>query len=121
MSQIDLIVAASAPQRAERRKSPRRRVFLRGKVVLANTHFSSDCTIRDLSPTGARIRVNPDTISIDPYHLIVVKDGVVHASTTAWQTGDEVGLEFDSTDSLSGDTPPHLRQLHRLWVELMPR
>jgi len=108
-------------QPPERRREVRRRVFLKGKVVLPNTTMSADCTIRDLSETGARIAVNPDTIAADPY-LIVVKDGVVHASTTAWQTQDQVGLTFHATEHLNtAITPPHLRLVHRLWVELMPR
>ena len=120
MSQIDPTTAALAPERAERRREPRRRVFLKGKVVLSNNSFSVDCTIRDLSASGARISVNPDTVSADPY-LIVVKDGVVHGSITTWNSRDQVGLNFQNTSPLVGDPAPHLRHIQRLWVELMPR
>jgi hypothetical protein len=121
MSQIDPIAAALAPERAERRKEPRRRVFLKGKVLVANNSFSADCTIRDLSPAGARISVNPGSMMADP-KLIVVKDGVVHTAVTTWQTRDQVGLKFQATESLAiGEAPPHLRLIQRLWVELMPR
>jgi hypothetical protein len=51
----------------------------------------------------------------------VVKNAVVHQSTTAWHEGDQAGLRFHSTDSLARDTPLHLRNIQRIWVELMPR
>ena len=104
----------------ERRSTPRHRVFLKGKIVYLNNSLSADCTIRDLSPRGARIQVNPDVVSGDPF-LIVVKDAVIHQSVTAWKSGAQAGLRFQDATSLSGDVPLHLRHAQRLWVELMPR
>jgi hypothetical protein len=109
-----------SPPPDERRLAPRRRVLLKGKIVYPHNAFSADCAIRDLSASGARIHVAPEAISSDPF-LIVVRDAVVHRSTTAWQEGDQAGLRFHATDSLTGETPLHLRTIQRIWVELMPR
>ena len=104
----------------ERRAEVRRRVLLTGKIVYPRNSFSADCTIRDLSPGGARIAVSPEAISADPC-LIVVKDAVLHHATTAWHKGGYAGLRLHRTVSLAGATPLHLRNAQRLWLELMPR
>ena len=108
------------PPPGERRADPRRRVLLKGKIVYLHNAFSADCTIRELSVGGARIRVAADAISADPF-LIVVKNAVVHQSTTVWHEGDQAGLRFQTTESLTGETPIHLRNIQRVWVELMRR
>jgi hypothetical protein len=104
----------------ERRAEVRRRVLLKGKIVYPHNTFSADCAISDLSARGARIVVAPEALGADPF-LIVVKDAVVHHSTTAWRKGDRAGLRFQATVNLSGATPLHLRNIQRIWVELMPR
>jgi hypothetical protein len=104
----------------ERRREPRRRVFLKGKLVYVNNSYSADCTIKDLSPGGARITVAPEAVSTDPF-LIIVKHAVVYESRTAWHTGAQAGLQFIKAIELGGATPLHLRAIQRVWVELMPR
>lgn len=104
----------------ERRRSPRRRVLLQGKIVYPHNSFSADCTIRDLSADGARIRVKPEAMLADPF-LIVVREAVVHPSAIMWRTAGEAGLRFDGREDLSGETPLHLRHIQRLWIELSPR
>jgi hypothetical protein len=104
----------------ERRREPRRRVLLTGKLVYLNNSFSADCAIRDLSAGGARIAVNLEAVSADPF-LIVVKHAVLHASRTAWRGEAQSGLQFLDTVEISGPVPLHLRAIQALWVELMPR
>ena len=41
----------------ERRRAHRPRVLLSGKLVSGQMTYSADCTIRDLSETGAPVRV----------------------------------------------------------------
>jgi hypothetical protein len=105
---------------ADRRREPRRRVLLTGKIVYPQNSFSADCTIRDISASGARISVNPEAISSDPF-LIVVKDAVVHESHTAWLIAHQAGLRFLNSTDLGQEAPLQLRQIQRIWMELMPR
>jgi hypothetical protein len=109
-----------APPPKERRGELRRRVLLTGKLVYVHNSFSADCTIRDLSPGGARITVAPEAVSSDPF-LIIVRRAVVCESRTAWRAGDQAGLQFIKTHALGGQTPLQLRAIQRVWVELMPR
>ena len=108
------------PDGAERRREPRRRVLLQGKIVYPHNSFSADCVIRDLSAGGARITLPPEAVSQDPF-LIVVRQAVVHESTTVWSTPSFTGLKFDRSHSLGGETPLQLRHIQRLWTELAPR
>ena len=101
----------------ERRREPRRRVLLTGKLVYPHNNFSADCTIRDLSPSGARLSVRPEDLSGDPF-LIVVKEAVVHGSLTAWRIGAQAGLFFVESVGLAGQTPPHLQDIQRIWMDL---
>jgi len=120
MSQFDPRNDNGARPPHERRKEPRRRVLLTGKIVYINNSFSADCTIRDLSPGGARIAVHPEAVLADPF-LIVVRQAMVHASRTAWRAHPQVGLQFLEAVDLGGEAPLHLKAIQRLWVELMPR
>ena len=104
----------------ERRREPRRRALLKGKIVYVDNSFSADCTIRDLSPTGARILAAPEAIRGDPF-LIVVKEVVVHRSRVAWRLDEQTGLQFVQSSELGGDVPLHLKTIQRLWAELAPR
>jgi PilZ domain len=111
----------NAPSRPhERRANERHRVLLTGKIVLPHNSFSADCTIRDLSANGARVAVSAEAMFPDPF-LIVVKDAVVHRSTTAWRSGGQAGLRFEETVSLIQAPPPHLQRARQIWAELMPR
>lgn len=104
----------------ERRREPRRRVLFKGKIVYLTSSFSADCTIKDLSPRGARIAVDREAISADPF-LIVVRDSVVHPSRTAWQEGGQAGMHFLGAVDLGGKVPLQYRKVQQMWVELMPR
>jgi hypothetical protein len=98
----------------------RRRVLLSGKIVYPHNSLTADCTIRDLSEGGARIVINPEAISADPF-LIVVSRAVVHPSATVWHTERQAGLRFSGSFDLSGETPFQLQGVRRLWVALARR
>ena len=105
---------------ADRRREPRRRVLLQGKVVFPHNSFSADCMIRDLSERGARIAVADQMITTHPF-LIVVREAVIHQSTTMWTDPRQAGLRFDESHALDGEVPLRLRAMRRLWVDLAPR
>jgi hypothetical protein len=53
----------------QKRKVPRRRVLKEGKIVYADGLRVLDCTIRDMSPSGARLLISstvglPDTFQL---------------------------------------------------------
>jgi hypothetical protein len=70
-----------------KRGSPRQRVLKGGKIVFAGGSFSVDCTIRNLSETGARLQI-PTTGPIpDRFHL---------GGCSWWHASrDQNGVRFD--------------------------
>jgi hypothetical protein len=101
----------------ERRGEPRSRVLLTGKLYYPQMDWTADCTVRDLSASGARIRVRDEDWASGPY-LLVVKRSVVHGLIPVWRLAAHAGVSFAESLSLVGETPPHLRSLQRLWMEL---
>ncbi|MBV9510429.1 MAG: PilZ domain-containing protein [Caulobacteraceae bacterium] len=107
-------------QPGERRREPRRRAFLKGKVVYPHNTLSTDCTIKDLAAGGARIAMGAAPLGEESV-LIVVKDGVAHQARTAWSHDGQAGLKFEKSFDLRGEAPTHLQHARRLWIELAPR
>lgn len=79
-----------------KRGAPRQRVLKSGKIVFAGGSFSVDCTIRNLSATGARLQV-PTTVAIpDHFTLVDVHAGKRHMVTVVWRKADLIGVHFDT-------------------------
>lgn len=86
---------ATRIQRAsDRRSAPRHRVYKRGQVVLPNLVSAIDCTIRDISATGARLRVEGHFIAPEKFELSIPSMGVRRRVCRRWQSGKELGVEF---------------------------
>jgi PilZ domain len=85
---------AIQPQIEERRAAPRRRM-LKGGVMAFNGSFSGmQCTVRDLSDTGARLKVNSVANFPETFELIIEIDGLYAKSTVVWRKGSDVGVRF---------------------------
>ncbi len=105
---------------ADRRSSPRGRVLLSGKIAYG-AGFTLDCTIRNLSASGACVTLPAHQVAPADLHLIVVRDGAAHHARPAWTRGSLVGLAFEDSHELAGEVPAHLRGLKTLWSALAPR
>lgn len=101
----------------ERRREPRARVLLTGKLYYPRMDWTADCTVRDLSASGARIRVRDEDWASEPY-LLVVKRSMVHGLIPVWRLGAHAGVSFTDSLSLVGEAPAHLKSLQRLWMQL---
>jgi hypothetical protein len=80
----------------ERRRYPRLRT-LKAARILFNQHRSVlDCTIRNLTRTGACLNV-PSTVGIpDCFDVIFESDRTVRACRMVWHKEKQVGVEFAS-------------------------
>jgi two-component system cell cycle response regulator len=77
-----------------KRGRSRQRVLKSGKIVFAGGSFSVDCTIRDLSDGGARLKV-PTTVAIpDRFTLIDAHARTRWEATVVWRKGDQIGVRF---------------------------
>jgi hypothetical protein len=85
---------ASGARTTERRKSPRQRVLKRGQIMTRDLASAIDCTIRDISTGGARLRVDNYFAAPDEFELLILTTGTRRRVRTRWQIGNEVGVEF---------------------------
>ena len=82
--------------RAERRQAQRRRV-LKGGIVAFNDHYSSlPCTVRDISDTGARLRIDGSINAPDKFDLIIEIDGLEVPCEVVSRKGSEIAVRFIS-------------------------
>jgi hypothetical protein len=104
----------------ERRSARRGRVLLGGKLIYGNG-LSADCTIRDLTESGAKVMLAGQDLLPKDCHLIVLRDGMAHRAHASWTRHPYVGLTFEASQSLEDDVPAAFRPLRSLWAALSPR
>ena len=104
----------------DRRALQRSRALLAGKLIVGNGSISSDCTIRDMTDKGARIRISRAVGLPKAVMLLVVKEALVFEANVAWRRGDELGLEFTRQMDVRDEAVRSLG-LRALWASLTPR
>ncbi|HXF53676.1 MAG TPA: PilZ domain-containing protein [Hyphomicrobiaceae bacterium] len=78
----------------EHRCTARRRTLKSGIIAYNNRFCTLPCTVRDLSATGARLRVDGSISAPDRFELIVESDGVEASCEVVWRKLDELGVRF---------------------------
>ncbi|NEU15058.1 PilZ domain-containing protein [Methylobacterium sp. BTF04] len=78
----------------ESRSERRQRVLLAGKIIL-DTGGVIDCTIRDRSGSGARLKV-ASVIGIPDTFTLAIGFDEQHAVNVAWRKQAELGVHFTS-------------------------
>ena len=76
----------------DRRRTARRRVCLGGRLRVAAFLPDLNCTVRDVSLDGARIRVPADAALPDCIELFIPCRGETRRAFIAWRAGESVGL-----------------------------
>ncbi len=105
----------------DHRRAHRQRVLLAGKLVYGEADLTIDCTIRNLSPTGAKVKTAGPVALPSRLHLIEVKTGQAFDCEVAWRRTPEIGLRFLHTYDLPNNDTRELRILKRVWVEAADR
>jgi two-component system cell cycle response regulator len=78
----------------DKRKIPRRRVLKEGKIVFADAMRVFDCTIRDMSETGARLLVGNAVGVPDVFQLFEKSTGKLYPASVVWRQSNAVGVTF---------------------------
>ena len=110
--------AGAAP---DKRRQDRHRVLLAGKISHGAGVFTSDCTMRDRSDDGARLRLPSDAALPKGFYLIDMQDGIAHECEMVWRKGRELGVHFTRAIALDPLADPQFGFLRRLYVEGRPR
>ena len=79
---------------SDARVAPRRKVLKAGIAASNNRHLTVSCTVRDLSATGARLRVDNMLGIPDTFELIIAVDGLEANCQVVWRKTNEVGVKF---------------------------
>ena len=79
-----------------KRIARRQRVLKQGKMLLPNNMTVLDCTVRDMSETGARlICADPGAIP-NEFRLVFTADRQMRDVKVVWRRPDQVGVHFTS-------------------------
>ena len=69
------------------------KVLLEGKIVSLDG-TAIDVKIRDLSSTGAILRIPLNVKLPESFNLLVVSDGTLHPAEKRWRKGERVVVKF---------------------------
>ena len=104
----------------EHRIIGRKRALLSAVRVSADGAMTFDCTIRDLSAHGSKIRSNSVHLP-DRFYLINIRDQVAYDATVAWKRNGELGLKWNDIIPLDGSLHGRFEHLRRIWTDRAPR
>jgi hypothetical protein len=83
----------SVIQPSDKRRSPRRRVLKRARIIFQHGHCSMGCQILNLSDTGALIV--PADIILCPKEFVLKPDvGGARDCEVVWRKGTQVAVRF---------------------------
>ncbi|WP_137151139.1 PilZ domain-containing protein [Devosia sp. FKR38] len=77
----------------ERRATIRHRVLKGGHVVVNDGFSTFDCTVRNLSEAGARLKL-ASIIGIPDHFQLLLDDGRSYACSVIWRRESELGVQF---------------------------
>lgn len=99
------------------RGEARRRTLTGGKIVYGVGAYSFDCTIREISRSGARIGIPGSVVIPKEFFLLDLKRETAFAADLVWRNGREAGVRFRAAHNLAHLSDPHLNYLRKLLVE----
>ena len=80
-------------QQDEKRREPRLRALKAGRAVLAGGFSTFNCTVRNLSASGAKV-VFENTADIPAHFRLRFEDGTSQECSVRWRSPRELGVEF---------------------------
>jgi|SRR5215217_334736 len=119
-------MSSLAANPSQRRRAERKRSLLAGKLSNADSSLTVDCTIRDLSDTGALVELVSPELLPKALRLLVIKEGVVRDAEVVWRRGNRMGLSLgerhDLRETSEKDlTDKQLRVLRAIWSHMALR
>jgi 2-succinyl-5-enolpyruvyl-6-hydroxy-3-cyclohexene-1-carboxylate synthase len=85
----------SAETLEQRRIAKRLRVLKSAKIVFNDWH-AIDCTLKDMSETGAKLKFDPANLVPHKFRLFVAADNTIRDVQVAWKDNDMLGVFFIS-------------------------
>ena len=104
--------SSGPPPLANRRPAQRKRAFLGCQIVYAEGRYSFPCTIRNISPRGARIAFAQGERMPSNFILINERERTGHKAHLVWASPAEAGVELETSFPLHA-IPDELSYLKR--------
>jgi hypothetical protein len=102
----------------EPRRSRRTRTLLKGKLAFGHGAFSIDCVIRDISKSGAHVRIQPGLTVPRNVFLVHLRDRTAFEAIVRWRRNDgNFGLEFNAAHDLERSELAEMKLLRRYCVD----
>ncbi len=80
----------------EGRAAKRLRVLKAAKILLPRSYTTVDCTVRDVSDTGAKVFCADPAIVPDDFRLVILQDNTIRDVKVKWRKADSIGVYFTS-------------------------
>ena len=97
----------------EQRTAPRIKVRLAAEISLGAT--TAECTIRDISASGAQVDA-PSVLRLpDEVHLLVLSEGLLIHARRVWCRFPLCGVSFVSSEEVEKSTHPRAPLLKQAW------
>ena len=90
---------------SEQKSLPIGRTLLAGKIISNYGQSSIDCVVRRVSERGATLTTESPLGIPAQFHLLIPGEGPPRSCKLIWQSGEELGLEFEVADAVE-DTAP---------------
>ena len=84
------------PPDKDHRAAQRQRVLKQGKILFPNNMSVMNCTIRDVSATGAKLLCGEPATVPDEFRLVTPADNMVRDVKVVWRKPDQIGVNFTS-------------------------
>lgn len=81
---------------AESRVAKRLRVLKAARIFLPRSQSIIDCTVRDVSDTGAKVFCAQPSEVPDEFRLVILQDNTIRDVKVMWRKSDSLGIHFTS-------------------------
>lgn len=88
-----------------RREAQRQRSFLQGRIYFNGRRSSADCTIRDITESGARLAFATAVAVPEVIELHIPHRRECYRAEVRWQRGREIGVQIDNAEVGTVDSP----------------
>jgi len=78
----------------DKRRASRRRILKGGRISFHQLGTSTDCTIRNLSDTGACLIATSQVGIPNEFNLVTDSDKAVRRCRVEWRSGNRIGVSF---------------------------
>ena len=98
---------------AEARQDERVRSFLRARILFNNNSSSIECTIKNISASGAKIEMSSGLSVPNEFDLDVPQKGRVYRARLTWRDSASLGVQFIDRAIDHALPDPHVARLER--------